>query len=512
VHPPLANNYFSTFSKLAISSDFEVKIGFIINYIRDAKGVPVESQPADFDENVESVFAELDRKLRARFADASDRDSEGIMSRFGLAKVYDQFIFWFAHVLNEIQNGPACPVYARLISVASSGDTFVTFNWDTLLDKALASSGRWFPDDGYHVAFDGLLDGSWRTPVSTRSAFPLLKLHGSTNWLGPYVTRDLRDGQRRWVASKETVNCMWCLVDGSEWFPTYKDRWRPGYDTFSYFFPPNDPVLGAPLMPIIIPPTEKKNFGEYGQVFRCVWKEAERCLAAASRLVIIGYSFPPTDAHAFSLLGRFLKAKPQTKTIEIIDPYPAGVARRVRDFVGDRCRVRVHRKTLARFLSVRETKLQRAEFVARTIGFPLKGLQRMPSDEGHRLRVIVSMLIYCNLYQQLFDMTTSDGRRFLDCTIPGEFATHLYGAYRPEVLEYRLGNIPIRAGDGTEARVALSDIWILNPLKPGGISQKDMAAADVSKVDGRLKEMIRRGFHCRNKKELDYFLRRYIAS
>ena len=380
------------------------------------------------------------------------------------------------------------------------------------MDKALAASGVWFPDDGYHLLFEGLLDKTWRKPRSPRSAFPLLKLHGSTNWFGPYVTRDFRDGKRSWLASNETVNCTWCLVDGSEWFSTYKDRWRPGYGAFSYFFPPDDPVQGAPLMPIVIPPTETKNFREYGSVFRPIWKEANRVLAAASRLVIVGYSFPATDAHAFSLVDRFLKVRPRGKIIEIVDPYPAAVAKRVRHFVRGRCKVRVHRRSLAQFLSVQETKLRGSELDSEDFGRLPKSLQGLSQGQIRRLSAIGSQLVFCDLHRQLFDLTTFDGRRYLDCTLPSEFATHLQGAYRPETLEYRLANIPIRTGDGAEARIALSEIWIMNPLKPGGVSKKDIGAADISKVDKDLKEKIRAGFHCKNKRELDYFLRRFVAS
>lgn len=52
VHPPLATNFFSTFAKLMIARDFEVKISDIVNYIRDTRGMPPEHQPTDFDENM----------------------------------------------------------------------------------------------------------------------------------------------------------------------------------------------------------------------------------------------------------------------------------------------------------------------------------------------------------------------------------------------------------------------------------------------------------------------------
>jgi hypothetical protein len=220
-----------------------VKIGFIVNYVRDTRGISPQEQPKDFDEDVERVFAEVDRELRFLFDEPPDaHDIPSVVKRIGLVKTYDQFVFWFSHVLNEIQNGTACDIYGTLLERLQPNDALLTFNWDTILDRALYETRRWFPDDGYGVGFDGLLDGSWRPPRATVSSHLLLKLHGSTNWFGPYVTRHLQTGKRTWAAVAETSERHWCLVNGTEWFSTYKDRWRPGYAPFSYFFAPNDPI------------------------------------------------------------------------------------------------------------------------------------------------------------------------------------------------------------------------------------------------------------------------------
>jgi len=273
VHPPLATDYFSTFQKLLISGDFEVKVGFIVNYIRDTRGIPPERQGSEFNENIETVFAELDRSLRKAF-DTSLEGRDGIVQAFNFTKAYDQFVFWFAHVLNEIQNGDSCPIYSSLVSQCSEEDTLITFNWDTILDRSLDASGEWHPDDGYGVAFDGILDGGWRAPLDHRSKLKLLKLHGSTNWFGPYVTRNLQTGERQWATVADAAYKTWCLRDGSSWFSSYKNRWRPGYEPYSYFFPPNDPVADLPLMPVLIPPTETKLFNEHGAVLGPAWTAA----------------------------------------------------------------------------------------------------------------------------------------------------------------------------------------------------------------------------------------------
>ena len=110
-------------------------------------------------------------------------------------QAFDETIFLAAHILNEIQNGPRSEAYENFVSKCDASDTVVTFNWDTLLDRAFANSGRWNPDDGYGVRFESLLDGQWRAPTDQPSS-KLLKLHGSTNWLVHYVTRHLTSGER----------------------------------------------------------------------------------------------------------------------------------------------------------------------------------------------------------------------------------------------------------------------------------------------------------------------------
>ena len=66
VSPPLAGNFFSTFYRLLVSQDLEVKIGDIVNYLRDTQGIDPVDLPAKFDGNIETVFAELHDRTPSR--------------------------------------------------------------------------------------------------------------------------------------------------------------------------------------------------------------------------------------------------------------------------------------------------------------------------------------------------------------------------------------------------------------------------------------------------------------
>ena len=434
------------------------------------------------------------------------------------SKTYDQFIFWFSHVLNEIQNGTPCPIYTRLLNSAGRNATFITFNWDTVLDRALAETGNWFPDDGYGIQFNQFLEGEWRADRQTTSSWLLLKLHGSTNWFSPYVTLDFRDGTRKWATTAERLDWRWCLVNGSTWYDTYKDRWRPGYQPYSYFFPPNDD-LGQPLMPIIIPPTRLKNFGEHGDLFSGIWSRAESRVADASRLVICGYSFPDTDSHAYELIDTFL-ADGRAKEIQLVDPYPSGIADRLKKRISGRCKLNVVTQTLRDYVGLPPEK-RRARRLA--MGSEISKLKDSKLRKKHarnpRLRGLFNMIVTVHLSRQPVDITTYSGRRLLECEILGEFATHMLCAYRPETYDYRVENIRVKPREGPETAVSLDDIWLLNPMPIDGFTEDELKAVDLGKADefdpllaGSLRESIRRGYHCKSDEETDFFLRRFIAS
>lgn len=509
VNPPLATSFFGTFSRLMISADLEVRIGFIINYIRDTRGIAPERMEG-FEENIETVFAEIHENLLQALA----VPKADVAEAFSLLKAYDQFIFWFAHILNEIQNGAPDPVYAELVRRAGPDDVFVTFNWDTLLDRVLANTGAWFPDDGYGVRFEAIHEKGWRPARDTRSRWPLLKLHGSTNWMGPYATIDFMARERRFMQAPERARFRYCVVDSSTRYAAYKDRWRPGYEPYSYFFPPDDPVSGAHLMPILIPPSGKKDFSEFPDVFAPVWSAARAALASARRLVIIGYSFPPTDGHAFDLLDVFLSGPSAGKRIEIIDPYPDGVAARVRAHVAGRCPVEVDGRTLSEHLGFERPSFSDSQYDRWTTPDTVQQVLDDEVDLEH-----LEQLMALNLDRRPFDLSTVDGRRYLSCRLRGEFATHMLAATTEETFVHRISAIPLTLEDHGTVAVDLREIDTIIPLPrapipPAALASVDVGEGDVPLAPGgpSLRELVAASYHAETDAEADAFLRRVLAA
>jgi len=152
---PLSNDFFSTYSSLPISEDFEVRMGDIANYVRDVHGIPWERFNS-FNMNVEAFMTELDENVRllAERIQTGKLSTEQRGNYYSWVRAYDQMIFLFTHVLNETQNGPVSREYSRLVSMCDENDTMITLNWDTLIDRALYESKI-----GYQIQVMGLLLG-----------------------------------------------------------------------------------------------------------------------------------------------------------------------------------------------------------------------------------------------------------------------------------------------------------------------------------------------------------------
>lgn len=120
----------------------------------------------------------------------------------------------------------------------------------------------------------------------------VLKLHGSINWFVYSGIRKYAYGNERIATNKGKT----LLSRGHWWFnePAEKD--------------------GEIIEPMIITPTLYKNYSE-NNLIASVWQQARDSLANCRRLVVGGYSFPPTD---FAIRKLFLEAFESNVLEEII--------------------------------------------------------------------------------------------------------------------------------------------------------------------------------------------------
>ena len=357
--PPLANQIMQTYFNLDISENRFVLVGNIVNYVKKTKGIRPEEFPSSIDD-IERFLTEIDEEIVSLAPSLKGRQlHEDEFQRMTLSQgTYNQLIFLFASIFNEIQNGPVSIPYALLANELKESDTCITFNWDTLLDRSLALTGKWSPVNGYSIMPEAIFDDGWQ-PIENfeRSIYgpQYLKLHGSTNWLTPYHFVDLSTGDRR-TLSGYAINKLFVYIKGTTQYQTYENRYWGPYEPYSYcYYPPDLPCqrddtppdyigyrfVCAPdlpehakltiadknvySMPLIVPPVRDKQYLRYGEIFSVLWEKASKALSECEELYVIGYSFPPTDHVAKDLFREALKKNDNLKKIIIWNPSPSNL-------------------------------------------------------------------------------------------------------------------------------------------------------------------------------------------
>jgi hypothetical protein len=334
--PPLANDFLNTFNKL--EQNITVLCGKTLNYLMDRRGSR-ELLPTDWTIDVEALLTEIGDKVMAA------GNKEGLEQPIEVMKLiatYTELVYLLSWTLNEIQNGPVCEVYSRFAHKCMPGEFVVTLNWDTLLDRALMSTGRWHPDDGYYTEFDAILDHQWRRPDQRESDLQLLKLHGSTNWIIPAIVYRfdaiVHQNDRRIQWEPIPVSCY---VHSEDEYVTYQGRWLPGYEPFSYcYYPPNlpmdipneGPIAVSPTalsIPLIVPPLRQKPYALFRGLIDHLWDRALQQISKVYELVLVGYSVPETDTRPLDLMKHAVE-RGRLKRILIVNPSPQDAAARVK--------------------------------------------------------------------------------------------------------------------------------------------------------------------------------------
>jgi hypothetical protein len=166
--------------------------------------------------------------------------------------------------------------------VASRSSTVITFNYDLVLDDALARVGT---RPGYELA-DAVFDEA----SASNQVVPLLKLHGSTNWA------ICGCGQIHVLGQKATEDPS-----------LFRSR-------------PCGKCGKTGLRLLLVPPSWDKS--EYSRVMQPVWKQAVEALKSATRICVIGYSMPEADAFFKFLLALGLAENDRLYKLIVVDWVP----------------------------------------------------------------------------------------------------------------------------------------------------------------------------------------------
>lgn len=354
---PIANDFFKTFHNLDIASNSWVLIGFIINYF--AKYRKKEFLDfLNFNEDIEVLHSEVKNKLIDSLMSSNTNyfNKEEMMDNMLHYKAYLEIIFLFTSVINEIQNGPVSKPHLNLIKYLNPEDSIITFNWDTLMDKALNESTDWNTSEGYYVKPSKIYINGWvDADTGIEKNYPyIIKLHGSTNWITSHLIPE--KGKLEMLQETNAVD-FYIYESTIDPYSTYDGRYIPGYTDFSYgYYPPNLPLKGKKIpdgmmlmkniirtgfnpkgeadsyglvsMPLIIPPVHNKEYDFYGDIFSTLWKKAEEDISKAENIILIGYSFPITDIRTNNLFKSAFSQRNTMPQIIIVNPNSAQIEER----------------------------------------------------------------------------------------------------------------------------------------------------------------------------------------
>ena len=349
---PIANDFFSIYENLDISANRWVLIGDILNVASKEYGTNyLNFLSSNID--IEEFHSLVEEKLLSILKNYTP---EKFFKNIEYWNAYHQLVFLFSSVVNEIQNGPVSEPHVSLSSTLEQGDAVLTFNWDTLMDRAMAENSNWNVDNGYGINPKAVFRNKWsKIQLEDQYSGPiLLKLHGSSNWITSYPQFD-HSKKEIALSQISTPETLYVYEYAYQPYSTFAGRFIGPYQPFSYFYyPPNlldDPGKPAPdghfiakmriksplmpeggsdskglvSMPLIIPPVKDKNYGLFGSLFSSLWNKAEKYLIDSEKIIIIGYSFPKTDLKSRDLFKKaFLKRKNMPKVI-IVNPAPESI-------------------------------------------------------------------------------------------------------------------------------------------------------------------------------------------
>jgi hypothetical protein len=246
--PPLDRDFFNELQKVAGKDPDDIRV--LLRRARELFGPGPDCSMEEFFTTVE--FLE-------RFAELADVEGHWVNElRWKVAMT--AFRWGVVRLLDEAGIGGTSPgqpphYHGHLARILEGDDVIVTFNYDTLIDRALrdAHRGAWSPGALAGINVKGDVQPWGVSAGGEKPVVHLLKMHGSVNW-------EIK-GDELWLSSG-----------------------------------PVDPDDVA-----IIPPAWEKGIEE-SDVFSSIWKAAFHSLVSAAVLVVVGYALPATDMWTRALL------------------------------------------------------------------------------------------------------------------------------------------------------------------------------------------------------------------
>lgn len=202
---------------------------------------------------------------------------------------------YLVRLLSPDRVKPDRHLFHRALSFVEPGDVIITFNYDVLAEQALWKRKLWNPVDGYGLGQLGQIEEHEYLDASNlpETKVPVIKLHGSVNWL----YRDDFLNARKIEICTTSLKTSDPLFEGLE----VKAQHPPYESTY-------------PLPSHVVLPTFMKSF-EYRWELQLV-RQAADAISGAKEIFILGYSLPEADAMANLIFDQI----PRDARILIVDP------------------------------------------------------------------------------------------------------------------------------------------------------------------------------------------------
>ncbi len=225
--------------------------------------------------------------------------------RFSLPRLYDlkkALVKLISMTLDRSlpsHNGIHRSFVSEVVDLNKELPTFISLNYDIVLDKAIRATGYGL-EYGFYGNHDDHLE-SW-------GKIPLYKLHGSLNWSYCPLCGEISEHEEK-VAhllfmEKSNITCLNCG--------------------------------GKNPQAVIIAPTLYKSY----KINRLsnIWDGASGAINRSDRLVFIGYSLSPDETSIIATVKRALNAPDKKREIVVINPNEK-TCYRYRQFFGEDCKI-----------------------------------------------------------------------------------------------------------------------------------------------------------------------------
>ena len=211
---------------------------------------------------------------------------------------------YFLHRNHLDKQSYACPkweVLRRFGKLLESGDIVITFNYDSTIERVLLDQEKWAPGDGYGTDLVFQQNQYDKTRVDfPPSMVKVLHLHGAIGWYSkPTFSPDFRPSAEGGGAIPREALSPAPLETEIALDPLLlQGLGIHNVDASLPHRPPNESQ-------ILLHPSFLKAYGGEDrpyQPFSRLWKMAAGMLRSAEEITIIGYSLPPADNAAWTLL------------------------------------------------------------------------------------------------------------------------------------------------------------------------------------------------------------------